>query len=455
MPHDRRTRRVLLAMMGLIGMAMSVGCLRSSNLRSSPALPELSPAGELHPDPAGTTSPTPAAGRGSSGSDPMATQSGPALDLRPDPGESVASPPQGMPAPSLAPAATAGLATPAGASLPPGSNGATSGTGPDGGSSSTSAPAGDGPSPPATSPTPLLDAEIRRAQAVTRQHFESIEASSATQAVDPVPSPALQPAPAEIVEPKPTDRDVNLGPMLPPLAASARVEVELAPAESPPKITLPTFMPAQEADAGSVTPAPTPPERDGREEDRKPPAALAAAIAGAEANRRSASPPEQEPATADEPAGDRTGAGEAPLSPTQPDRTRRPPLEIADLRLCSRVRAFGSFEPIDPHTLKSGRRIRVYWEMAGLEYEPRGDLFVSRLAAHLELRSDSDGSVVWEQSPATAEDACPRRRLDYYASIPVELPATLEPGSYRLRLTQTDLLGNRTVSREVSVTIVR
>jgi hypothetical protein len=130
-------------------------------------------------------------------------------------------------------------------------------------------------------------------------------------------------------------------------------------------------------------------------------------------------------------------------------------LEIAALRLCSRVKGFGSFEPMDPDTLKPGRRIGVYWEMVGQDYEARGDLFASRLAVHIELRSETDGSVVWEQSPPTAEDICPRRRRDYYASAWLELPGTLAPGCYRLRLIQTDLIGHRAASREIPVTIMR
>ena len=56
MPHDRRSRRVLLAMLGLVGVTMSVGCMRSSNLRTSAGpLPKLSPAGELHPVAGGST----------------------------------------------------------------------------------------------------------------------------------------------------------------------------------------------------------------------------------------------------------------------------------------------------------------------------------------------------------------------------------------------------------------
>jgi hypothetical protein len=93
--------------------------------------------------------------------------------------------------------------------------------------------------------------------------------------------------------------------------------------------------------------------------------------------------------------------------------------------------------------------------MTGLEYQAQGDAFVSRLAAHIELRPEGDGSIAWEQSPGIAEDLCNHRRRDCYANCRIELPRTLEPGPYRLRLIQTDLLADRTTSKEVPVTIAR
>ncbi len=119
------------------------------------------------------------------------------------------------------------------------------------------------------------------------------------------------------------------------------------------------------------------------------------------------------------------------------------------------MKDFGSFEAIDHQQVTTGRPMLVYCEMAGLEYRPRGEVFVSRLAAQIELRSGSDGPVVWEQAPGTAEDVCNRRRRDYYVSYRIELPRTLEPGPYRLRLVQTDLVGNRVASREIPITVVR
>src|SRR5262249_41483865 len=110
-------------------------------------------------------------------------------------------------------------------------------------------------------------------------------------------------------------------------------------------------------------------------------------------------------------------------------------------------------EPVDPTAVKAGQRLLLYWEMTSLESQARGDAFVSRLAAHIELRPDGDGSIVWEQSPGIAEDVCNRRRRDCYANCRIELPKTLEPGPSRLRLIQTDLLANRTTSKEVPIAI--
>ena len=463
MPHDRRTRRVPLALMALAGVAMSVGCMRSSNLRSSAGpLPELSPAGELHPDPGGTTpgtsSPTAAAATGPSNREAIAPPPRPAVDPGPDSGGPAATSSTGVPATSLAPSPTSNPAAPGGASPPPAGNAAASGTVPDTDASASPAPSGDTPGLPATSPTPLLDAEIRRAQTVTRQHFESIESAAPSRVVDPAPTSHSRPAPSEAAEPIALDRDVDLDPPLPPLAASARVDVEPAPPASAAKLTLPPLMPVDPVNAGSADPAPAPPQQAAAEESKVAPG-QAATIATAEVDRHTARPAEKKSGEAEGSADDPSRADEVPSTSAAPtaevQRTGRPPLEIAALRLCSRVKGFGWFEPTDPDALKPGRRILVYWEMTGLEYRARGDLFVSRLAAHLELRSESDGSVVWEQSPPTAEDVCPRRRRDYYASSVVEFPGTLEPGPYRLRLIQTDLVGNRAASREIPVTIVR
>jgi hypothetical protein len=147
----------------------------------------------------------------------------------------------------------------------------------------------------------------------------------------------------------------------------------------------------------------------------------------------------------------RTDAGSAPATAAT---ERQAHLEITELRLCRKVLGFGWFEPVDPTAVKAGQRLLIYCEMVGLEYQPRDQLFVSRLSSHIEVRSGNDESIVWEHAPPIAADLCRRPRRDYYVNYRIELPKTLEPGPYRLRLIQTDLIADRTTSNEVPITIV-
>ena len=81
--------------------------------------------------------------------------------------------------------------------------------------------------------------------------------------------------------------------------------------------------------------------------------------------------------------------------------------------------------------------------------------FVSRLSSRVELVSAKDGAKAWEQSLGEAEDRCQSRRRDFYVNYRISIPATVAPGDYRLRLTQTDLLAHQTASAEVPVTIAK
>ena len=444
MPHDRRSRRILLATLGLVGMTMSVGCMRSSNLRTSAGpLPELSPVGEVHPV-AGGSAPT--------GANP------PSTTPAPNPGGSAAGPPEVAPAAdrALTPASTSNPVVPAGAAPAAGGTGAVNDAAPAGGSSASPAPAGEAPGPSESS-TPLLDAEIRRARAITRQHFESLSAVEASPPVTaPVNAPAARPANATIAEPVPADPDPDLIAPLPPLAASSRTVIEPGPAGSAARITLPTLTPVNASPPGSAAPSLLAPPQTVIADSQGPSPAPrpAASPAIPEGSPLTQTPADEKPDETDQPAAQPPRNPTGPSSSAEAGDAERPPLEIAALRLCSKVKGFGSFEAVNPDALRPGQFLRVYCEMAGVEYQPRGDVFVSRLAAHIELRSGTDGPVVWEQAPGTAEDVCPRRRRDYYVSYLVELPRTVQPGPYRLRLIQTDLVGNRAASSEMPVTVV-
>jgi hypothetical protein len=144
-----------------------------------------------------------------------------------------------------------------------------------------------------------------------------------------------------------------------------------------------------------------------------------------------------------------TAAAAAPAAlPGQPV-----PLAISELRLCRRVLGFGSFEPWNDTSVKSGQRLLIYCEMTGVQYEPKDGAFLSRLSSRIEISAAGGGPVQWSHELGPAEDLCRRRRHDYYVNYRVDLPLSLAPGPYRLRLIQTDLVANKTTSAEIRLVV--
>ncbi len=325
-------------------------------------------------------------------------------------------------------------------------------------------PAGED-TPPAA-PTPLLDAAIQRVEAVTRAQRDSLQtrAASRTQPAPAVPpgvvapvldtsdpsgallSEAAREATATASLP---DRDgpgaAKLAESAPLAVVATLVEPAAAPGSAAPSVPsagdppAPVPAPSSTLDGKDPSSPPVPDRQVPNDEPPKP-------CRGAKPRETQDEPP---PAPGEEgPTPDEEG-----LAPATAGAERPPLLEITELRLCRKISGFGRFEPLDPTAIKAGQRLLLYWEMTGLEYQAQGDAFRSRLAAHLELRPDGDASIVWEQSPGIAEDLCNHRRRDCYANCRIELPKTLEPGRYRLRLIQTDLIADRTSSKEVPITI--
>lgn len=154
--------------------------------------------------------------------------------------------------------------------------------------------------------------------------------------------------------------------------------------------------------------------------------------------------------------------------PATPSRTRgdelrtavevledKAPLELTELRLCSRVETFGDYEPYDPPVRKAGQSVVVYSEVDGLRHESTSAGFRTRLSGQVEIVSEDGGALVLALPYGPAEEVCRRRRRDYFVPYRLVLPRTIPPGNYRLRLILKDLLADRTASREVAFAIIR
>ncbi len=129
------------------------------------------------------------------------------------------------------------------------------------------------------------------------------------------------------------------------------------------------------------------------------------------------------------------------------------PLQINALCFCRKIDGFGHYDSLDAPSVRPGQRLLLYCELAGLRYEADRDQFRARIASRVEILDANQGRVVWSETQGQGEDLCRRRRRDFYVNYGFVVPARLTPGAYSLRLSQSDLIANKTVTAEVPFTV--
>jgi hypothetical protein len=453
MPSDRQSRRAVLLATGVVCLTISTGCFTSPFVRRAPE-----PAPEA---------PAPPSARAD---DQRDVQNG-TYSRRVDSSVRSAS----VQAADV-PAAGATLATPF--LLAPGrSSPAPAGEFPlelqaeparPAGEPATSAPGSPAPprniepAPPAS--TPLLDAAIRRVADVTREQREAIASAPTPDMTDrtrpKMPADVLT---KELPGPKTRVPD-RLAPELDGVPLPARLSQ--SPQDDHQLAEPPSVAPKDaSAPAHASPPAGPPTLSSSRYAGAVPKPETPAPVAGTEAAVASATlslPPgpelkANEDTTLEVQATDREPADEQPRGATVDSSTDEhdASLRVGELRLCRRVLGFGSFEPLVDDRVKVGQQILIYCELTGIQYEERGADFVSRISSRVEIKAAKGGPVLWSRALGDAEDLCHRRRRDYYVNAVFDLPKTLGPGSYRMRLLQTDLIAGSSTSSEILLEITR
>ncbi len=308
--------------------------------------------------------------------------------------------------------------------------------------------------------TPLLDAALKRAEAVEEAHRQAMQAE------------ALRPEPAETKA-----QTVLLASSTKPVVESTTPTLEPVPAAPP--VSAPLDQEVKQAKVEAEEPAdPAALWRDGVDRLKK--------LARESADRPNPGNDEQaklwqaraelvdflpddlsakpEPTDltkavgllADAATGRETDASarSAEIESAVSTLEDRVPLGINTLQLCRKINGFGSFETMDAQSLKAGGSVLVYCELAGLRYQQQDEEFVSHVSTQVELINAADGTKTWEVL-GEAEDRCRRRRRDSYVSTLITLPESIAPGSYKLRLIQTDSLAQQSATAELPVTIQR
>ena len=143
----------------------------------------------------------------------------------------------------------------------------------------------------------------------------------------------------------------------------------------------------------------------------------------------------------------------APPASAEPPQPVQPEFRISDLRVCRRVLGFGRTEALATETVLAGQTVLLYCELEGVRDEDVADGVRSRLASSVAILPSIEGEALWSFELGTAEDHCRRRRRDFFVNYRVKIPESLAPGTYRVRLMQSDLVAGCTASRSVPITV--
>jgi len=298
------------------------------------------------------------------------------------------------------------------------------------------------PSPPLAArpqPTPLLDAAIARVESHVAPEPPSIPTPAEAPAAPtteaeavPVP-PAAGPAPAESSEPPPAESAVS--------APSTPIPT-LAPATTP----------ADDWSAGLVRLRRVARQRADESPDDFDEWQTRARVLERMADDRPVGPAwstmvvaldaVQSPGEAD------PGAVAPRVRAAVDALESLAPFTVGPPRLCRKINGFGDFDPVEPATLRAGRPTLVYCELSGQRAEPgvTDEAFHSRLASRVEVGPAGGGEPIWSREMDPPEDVCRSRRRDFYVNYRLDLPATLTPGAYTLKLTLSDRVSGRSAS---------
>jgi hypothetical protein len=139
------------------------------------------------------------------------------------------------------------------------------------------------------------------------------------------------------------------------------------------------------------------------------------------------------------------------------DRIRsRTDLSVGSVNLCTSVKAYGNYDPIEPMQFLAGSPTLsvFYCEVDGfLSQLNEKQLWESKLSLELRLYNES-GMQLWRAAPETVSDTSRKRRRDFFIAKKIQLRSNLAPGPYMLKATIRDLQANRVAESTLQVSIV-
>jgi hypothetical protein len=134
-------------------------------------------------------------------------------------------------------------------------------------------------------------------------------------------------------------------------------------------------------------------------------------------------------------------------------------LNIPTLTLCTDVKGFGSYEPIEPGRFEAGKEHKaiVYCEVENfasvLDDQKRWE---TRLTQDIVLYTEGNGLEVWRDKAQARPivDFSRNRRHDFFILKMIRLPANLSIGRYILKVSVVDQQVKRVAENTVAIQVV-
>ena len=130
-------------------------------------------------------------------------------------------------------------------------------------------------------------------------------------------------------------------------------------------------------------------------------------------------------------------------------------MELKNVAFCHRIDGFGTFERFPRDEFEAGVPVLIYSEVRNFGSEPVADgHFRTVLKSTVEIvRLSQQNAVIERLSFEPTEDLSRSPRTDFYNSYKIQLPATLTPGPYLLRLMVEDEMTGKTASQTLQFSI--
>lgn len=131
-------------------------------------------------------------------------------------------------------------------------------------------------------------------------------------------------------------------------------------------------------------------------------------------------------------------------------------LRIPTVRICSAVRSFGQYDPVEPPRFYAGLagEFVLYCELADFVSEHREDGDYYTVFDMTTTILNRAGDVVLKLEDSEIVDRCRNRRQDCFIPRLVRLPAALSPGRYVAKVTIADKLGEKVAENSTTFELV-